>query len=154
MGALQKRMEAEVSRASAHANEASEKLNSAYSFHDPVLGRARVHLAALKRANDWREYADMVDRAEELVAKIMDWGAAGLQAYYIDNASGTFGPFELEQKLTMGASSLAVRNPASTLIEILDADSGVVIKKADGGSIVKNITDSQSGEKFPATFRL
>jgi ubiquitin-protein ligase len=153
-GTLQKRVEAEVNRASAHATEASEKLNSAYSFHDPVLGRARVHVAALKRANDWREYADMVDRAEELVAKIMDWGAAGLQAYYIDNASGTFGPFELEQKLTMGASSLAVRNPASTIIEVIDADTGSVIKRADNGAIVKNITDPQTGEKFPSTFRL
>jgi ubiquitin-protein ligase len=153
-GTLQKRVEAEVNRASAHATEASEKLNSAYSFHDPVLGRARVHVAALKRANDWREYVDMVDRAEELVAKIMDWGAGGLQAYYIDNASGTFGPFELEQKLTMGANSLAVRNPASTIIEVIDADSGSVIKRADNGAIIKNITDAQSGEKHPATFRL
>ncbi|HEV8378513.1 MAG TPA: hypothetical protein VGP99_06650, partial [Tepidisphaeraceae bacterium] len=153
-GALQKRVEAEASRAASHATEASEKLNSAYSFHDPVLGRARVHVAALKRANDWREYADMVDRAEGLAAKIVDWGPAGLQAYYIDNASGTFGPFELEQKLTMGTSSLAVRNPASTIIEIIDADTGSVIKKADNGSIVKNITDPQTGEKFPSTFRL
>src|SRR6266850_5765510 len=143
-----------IGRAASHATEASEKLNSAYSFHDPVLGRARVHGAALKRANDWREYADMVDRAEELAGKIISWGLAGMQAYYIDNASGTFGPFELEQKLTMGTSSLAVRNPASTIIEILDADTGSLIKKADNGSIVKNITDPQTGEKFPSTFRL
>jgi len=153
-GAMQKRIEEEVTRAVAHASEASEKLNNSYSFHDPVLGRARVHVAALKRANDWREFADMVDRAEELAGKITGWGPAGMQAYFIENGSGTFGPFELEQKLTMGTSSLAVRNPASTIIEVLDADTGLVIKKAENGSIVKNITDPQSGEKFPSTFRL
>src|SRR5256714_4407657 len=153
-GTLQKRIEAEASRAVSHATEASQNLNNAYSFHDPVLGRARVHVVALKRANDWREYVDMVDRADELAGKITSWGPAGMQAYYIDNASGTFGPFELEQKLTMGTSSLAVRNPASTIIEIIDAETGSVIKRADNGSIIKNITDPQSGEKFPSTFRL
>jgi len=153
-GTLQKRIEAEATRAVSHAKEASEKLNNSYSLHDPVLGRARVHAAALKRANDWREYADMLDRAEELAEKIVSWGPAGMQAYFIDNASGTFGPFELEQKLTMGASSLAVRNPASTVIEIIDAETGSVIKRAENGSIIKNITDPQSGEKFPSTFRL
>jgi hypothetical protein len=134
--------------------EAKEKLNNAYSYHDPILGRAGVHAQALKRAMEWREYADMVDRAEELAGKIIEWGAAGLQAYYIENDSGTFGPFELEQKVTMGTSSLAVRNPASTIIEIIDADSGSVIKRAEGGSIIKSVTDPSSGEKFPTTFRL
>ncbi len=153
-GTLQKRIESEVSRVSAHATESSEKLNNAYSFHDPLLGRGRVHAAGLKRAMDWREYADMVDRAEELAAKIVGWGAAGMQAYYIENASGTFGPFELEQKLTMGSSELAVRNPASTIIEIIDANTGSVIKRAENGSIIKNITDPQTGEKYPTTFRL
>lgn len=153
-GLVLKRLEADGGRAATLAAESSEKVQAAYSRLVPILGRAKVHAPALKRISDWREYTDFIDRAADFVKQITDWGPTGLQAYYLNNESGQFGPFELEQRVTLGSQNLAVRNPASTIIEIIDADSGAVLKRAETGSIVLNIADPASGTRFPTTFHL
>ncbi|MFI5379722.1 MAG: hypothetical protein ACHRHE_10525 [Tepidisphaerales bacterium] len=151
---LQKRLDAEIERARTTVAEARGKLNEALASLDPVLARGRAYAQALRRMIEWRSYADMVDRAEEFSHEVLSLGPAGTQAFFIENESGRFGPFELEQKLTLGSVSLIVRNPASSTIELIASDTGKTLVKSDEGKAAMPITDPESGAVFRTRFQL
>ena len=52
-------------------------------------------------------------RPRELVGRIENWGGAGVQAYFVENEGGVFGPFEFEQRLDLGESALAGAKPGA-----------------------------------------
>ena len=151
---LQKRLESEIERAGVTVNEARDKLNQALASLEPMLGRGRTYAQLVRRMTEWRSYADMVDRAEEFSHEVLSLGPAGTQAFFIENESGRFGPFEIEQKLTLGSAALIVRNPASSTIELIAADTGKTLVKSDEGKAAMPITDPETGAIFRTKFQL
>jgi hypothetical protein len=153
-GALRSRLEAEIARTRDLVSEGNAKLHEAYQRLDPAAGQSKVHAIALKRMTDWRDYAELLEKAEAMARRLIEWGPAGLQAYFIESPSGRHGPFEMEQQLQLGSLNLAVRNPASTIIELVDGDTGMLLKRGEQGAATKTIPDPASGSRYAATFRL
>ncbi|MGA2500295.1 MAG: hypothetical protein ABSH20_21345, partial [Tepidisphaeraceae bacterium] len=151
---LQKRLESEIERARTTVNEARDKLNQTLGSLEPVLARGRAYAQVVRRMIEWRSYADMVNRAEEFSHDVLSLGPAGTQAFFIENESGRFGPFEIEQKLTLGSAALIVRNPASSTIELVTADTGKTLVRSDEGKAAMPITDPESGAIFRTKFEL
>jgi len=87
---------------------------------EPVLNRAGSEATALDFAVRWREYLDMADKARLIERNLREWGSEGLQAYYIENAGGRYGPFQLEQSVDLGAGPMFIRNNSGRLIELWD----------------------------------
>lgn len=151
---LQKRLEQEIERSVALVKESKAKMESTFAAVDPLVGRGRTHAAALKRMSHWRAYTDLMARARGLAQRVSNAGAAGIQAFFIENETGRFGPFELEQKLTLGDRALVVRNPASATVIVLASDTSEKLAQDDTGAAVLPIRDPQGGETFDTTFEL
>ncbi len=145
---LQKRLDSETERARAAVIEGREKLQQAMAMLEPMLARGRAYAQLLRRMIDWRSYADMVDRAEEFTHDVLSLGPAGTQAFFIENESGRFGPFEIEQQLTLGSLPMVVRNPASSTIEVVAAETGKILARSDEGKAALPITDPETGAVF------
>ncbi len=120
----------------------------------PQRAQAAIYTQGLHRVAGWREYADLLDRASDLARKAMEWGAAGMQAFHIENSSGRHGPFELEQAMAIGSAAVAVRNPAASIIEVLAADSGAVLGRGESGTVVVLITPEGDARPFRTSFQL
>lgn len=153
LGLLQKRLEAESGRAQGLSVEANDKLLAALTRIEPVVARANMQAAGMRRMTQWREYGEMVSKAEALSRKLGDWGAGGLQAHYVENESGRFGPYELEQAIELGALKLAVRNAASQIIEVVDALTGKLLQRGEEGSALLDVPE-QDGTSHRTVFRL
>lgn len=87
---------------------------------EPLLKRAGSEATALDIAARWREYLDMADKARQIERRIKEWGGEGLQSYFIENASGRFGPFQLEQSVDLGTGQMFIRNNSGKTIELWD----------------------------------
>ena len=83
--------------------KAREKVESAIKTGTPTIERAKDELNTFGRVIGWREYGDLTAKSRELVDRIMAWGSAGVQAYFVENEGGVFGPFEFEQRLDLGS---------------------------------------------------
>lgn len=151
--ALHKRIEVEVARAQQLVSDATEKLKEAFVRLDPLFGRAKLHYTALRRMADWRRYAELIERAETIVRLATQLGPEGLHAYFIENESGRFGPFELEQHVQIGSLDIAVRLAGSAMLEMIDAQTGQPLQRGGGGVLVTQVHDPASGGSFPTTFR-
>jgi len=152
--ALASRASAERQRALETAVAARDAALVERGLVKPALRTAEARLAGLARAIAWREYADQFDKAAEVARKATGWGAAGVEAYFIDNAAGRFGPFDLEQRLTLGEVDVAVRSPDGDAIEVLDAGTGDVLARSDRGFTTLVTPDPASGQNRTTGFRL
>jgi hypothetical protein len=153
-GLLEKTIEAEVGRATWAVQDATEKTTAAIDTIAPVVARARDELAAFDRVIGWREYADLSAKSQELVERVMGWGSAGVQAYFVENEGGTFGPFEFEQRLDLGDAALVVRNTEGTTIEIFDIKTGGKVAVSDTGETTIQLPGGEPGVAYETTFRL
>ena len=151
---LHRRLEAESARAAELVEKCKNRLNGGIGKLQPLRGQASVVAAALHRAADWREYADLADRGNQLVGRVQQWGVEGVQSFCIENESGRYGPMELEQQLVVGAANLAVRNPASTIVEVLNADTGAVLARGEMGTAVLAVPAEEGGKPLRTTFQL
>lgn len=156
-----------------------QEANEAVEQFEPVLTRAKQDHLALERVARWREYVDMVSRARGLERRVAEWGSEGVQAYFIENASGTFGPFQFEQPVDLGSGDLVVRNQARGQVEVRLAPKERVLGESKAGEVTVPIPppgargeagggedagDADGGEgegekaaapkSFPTTFRL
>lgn len=118
-----------------------------------VLDRARAELDALRQVVLWREYLEMVHRGRELEKKLAMWGAAGIHAHYVENDSGRFGPFQLEQVIELGSTAVAVRSGVKDRIEVVDGRTARVLVNSDTGSATLDVPGA-GGELYPTTFHL
>jgi len=82
------------------------------------------------------------------------WGSAGVQAYFVENEGGEFGPFEFEYRLDLGDSSVALRNTARTSLEVFDVITGKRIGQTDSGAVTVPLPGGEDGATFPTTFRI
>ena len=151
---LEQRIEAEMGRVASVTQDAIDKSDSAIETIAPTLDRARDELAVFERVIGWREFAQLNERARELVGRIENWGGAGVQAYFVENEGGVFGPFEFEQRLDLGESALAVRNPARSTIEVFDLNNGRRLGHNDSGTVTIKLPGGERGVRFPTTFRM
>ena len=147
-GLLGTRLETEAAKSLKIAEEGREKAIGELGRVKPMFQRAQERLEGLKRISGWRDYADLVARGQDLVRKVGQWGSAGLDAYFVQNEDGRFGPFALEMPLTLGAHMIAVRNPSGTIIEVIDALSGDVRGQNESGASVIPLPDAETGKTY------
>ena len=153
-GFLGQRLSAEGERIGRDTAEAAARLSAAIGRVEPLFADAWAQYGLLQRIIGWREYADLVDKAEVLAGRVVEKGSAGLQAYYIENESGHFGPFEFEQRLQLGGAAVAVRSTSPNSIIVLDADSDRVLGKGDSGAATVALRDTEGSPAFTTTFSL
>ncbi|MDB5322739.1 MAG: hypothetical protein JWN40_4370 [Phycisphaerales bacterium] len=151
---LEQVIEAEIARATRGVQEAREKVESAIGTIAPTVERAKDELAAFGRVIGWREYGDLTAKSRELIDRIMAWGCAGVQAYFVENEGGIFGPFEFEQRLDLGESALAVRNTPRTTIEVFDLKTGGKLAQSDTGETTIQLPGGEEGVRYETTFRM
>ena len=151
---LQKTIEIEVTRQTSAVAGARERLSWNVSETEPLVGRAKLEVAALEKLLGWREYADLRAKATDLVERVKEWGSAGIQAYFVFNEGGEYGPFEFEQNLELGAAPLVVRNAGRTGLEAVDVKSGLRMGRSDSGELRVSVAGNEPGESFPTTFRM
>jgi ubiquitin-protein ligase len=151
---LEEVIETETKRATAAVAEARDKVESAIKTGTPIIERAKDELNTFGRVIGWREYGDLTAKSRELVDRIKAWGSAGVQAYFVENEGGVFGPFEFEQRLDLGESSLAVRNTGRTAIELFDLETGGKLAQSDTGETTIQLPGSEEGVSYETSFRM
>jgi hypothetical protein len=151
---LEQVLEVETARAAAAVQDAREKVESAVTTIEPTLERARDELATFERVIAWREFAGLSATALDLVDRVVAWGSAGVQAYFVVNEAGEFGPFEFEQRLDLGQNALAVRNTGRTSIDVYDIGSGSKVARGENGEAVVKLPGGEPGISYATTFRM
>lgn len=151
---LEKTIETEIGRAAEAVANAKEKSEAAIAGIAPLVERSRDELMVFERVIGWREYADLTAKSRELVDRMLSWGSAAVQAYFVENEGGAFGPFEFEQRLDLGESSLAVRNTGRTEIEVFDIISGGKVAQSDTGEATIKLPSGEPNITYPTTFRM
>ena len=143
-----------MGRVASVTQDAIDKSDSAIETISPTLDRARDELSVFDRVIGWKEYAQLAAKARETVERVHHWGAAGVQAYFVENEGGVFGPFEFEQRLDLGESALAVRNVGRSGIEVFDINSGRRLGHNDTGTVTIKLPGGEPGIRFATTFRV
>ncbi len=134
-GVMQARLEAECARAWDRVTQATPMMREAIDKSRVRLRRIRVYTHGLQRLVEWREYADLVDHSIDLVDRMMRWGCAGIQAVTIQIGPNRFGPYELEQPLSLAGRVVFFNNPASSILQMADLETGQVIAHSDTAHI-------------------
>jgi len=151
---LEQFAQAEGARASTAVRDARDKGEAAIATIASTVERAKDELEAFTRVIGWREYGVLTVKSRELVGRILGWGAAGVQAYFVENEGGVFGPFEFERRLDLGESALAVRNTGRTGIEVFDLTTGGKVAQSDTGETTIQLPGGEEGVGYETTFRL
>lgn len=151
---LEKRIEEETGKAAWVIQDATDKTAAAINTLSPTVEKAKDELALFERLIGWREYLDLSTRSRELLDRILGWGSAGVQAYFVENEGGEFGPFDFEQRLDLGESALAVRCIGRTSIEVFDLISGSKLGESQTGDLTLNLPSSEPGVTFATVFRM
>ncbi|HET6246713.1 MAG TPA: hypothetical protein VFE47_03365 [Tepidisphaeraceae bacterium] len=140
---------ATVREAVVHATRTTE---AALAEVDVLYRRARPEIVALEHIVGWREYMDMFAKARTLEKQLLEWGSAGVQAYFIANASGSFGPFQFEEPLDLDGTSVVVRSLQGGQIEVINSLGQEVLGKGTGGSAMVVIGKTDSAPGYETTF--
>ena len=131
-----------------------ERADSVLGNLKRVLDLARDETGALGRIVLWRDYLDLSHRGRGLEKKLAMWGAAGIHAYYVENDSGRFGPFQLEQTIDFGSVSLAARSDGKDRIELVDARTTKVLAHSENGVATLDLAGASGNDRYPTTFQL
>ena len=116
--------------------KARQEAQDALAAAEPVAARGKADVAALDRVARWREYVDLVSR-RSLERRAAESGAEGVQAYYIENESGRFGPFQFEQPVDLGGGDVVVRSHVRNAIEVRNpAEERTLAEGKDGAATV------------------
>ena len=137
----------------AQTHETREQLQSAYSAAASIVSRARDESACLDLLLLWREFVDITHRAQKLSRQILEWGAAGVHAYFLNNDAGQHGPFDFEQQVDLGSARIAVRRIDHHTIEAIDLMRGTAIGRSEIGNLSAVIPGRQPPEAYPTTLR-
>jgi hypothetical protein len=134
---LHERATADVARASGEAAAARNAGAAALAEAEPLLARARLEQAALEGLVAWAQFTDLVRRGNEMTQRLVDLGAAGIQAYHIVTPAGQFGPYQFEERVDLVTARLVVRRIGAGPVEVYDARSMAPLGKGPGGVTVK-----------------
>lgn len=136
-GLLHAQTEADVARGQADAAAAREAGIAAVVAIEPVVKRAHLEQKALDGVVAWAGFADLVRRGNELKARLLELGVAGIQAYTIQTPSGEFGPYEFEERVDLGNVTLVCRRIGAAPVHVYEARSTGLLGKGLGGVRVK-----------------
>jgi ubiquitin-protein ligase len=151
---LEKTIEAELGRTAWAVQDAHDKSEAAINTIAGTVERAKDELIVFGRVIGWREYADLTVKSRELIERAVEWGSAGVQAYFVENEGGSYGPFEFEQRLDFGMSALAVRNTGRTSIEVFDLQTGGKLASSDTGETTIQLPGGDDATTYDTTFRM
>lgn len=144
-GSLGRRLASQQESAAQTVRAATDAALSAIRDVDPAARRARPELAALDAVVGWRDYMDLFGKARRLEQQIGAWGSAGVHAWFLTNASGTFGPFQFEEPVDLGGTRIAVRNWQGAHIEVIDAVSHELLAKSPRGNVNLLLGSAEAG---------
>ncbi|MDB5289754.1 MAG: hypothetical protein JWL69_995 [Phycisphaerales bacterium] len=153
-GSLGRRIAAQAESLAETVAAAQKNGEAALAKFEPLLVRAKAESAALEQIVGWREYTDMFFKARSLERQAAELGSAGVHAYFIENESGKFGPFQYEEPLDLGGTRVAVRNTQRGVIEVIDAVGNDSLGRATSGAVTITLGKAEGVEGFPTTFRL
>lgn len=114
----------------------------------------RADIAAFEQLVSWRQYMDLFVAGRSLEKQILEWGSAGLQAFFLANASGTFGPFQFQEQIDLGGTLIAVRSDRPGRIEVLDAGSQKILGDSVKGAVSLLLGKREGFAGHPTQFRL
>jgi hypothetical protein len=144
---LGQKLEKELAAVDAAAADARTEAGDAVKLVEPAVTRAREEAAALEQLARYREFLDMVTRGRAVERRLVDWGAEGVQAYFIKSGEEKFGPFQFEQMVQLDMQNVLVRSTMSGAIQVFDADTEMPLGKAADGQVTVNI-----GQKRPEIY--
>ena len=132
---LARQLQAELEAQAAAIGQERQVADRAMAAARSLLARAQAAVPAFERVAGWHEYHELFQTARDLEQKLAMWGSAGVHACYIENPSGRFGPFQLNQAIELGRARVAVRGAGQNNIEVVDARTAVVLAHSDTGSV-------------------
>lgn len=151
---LTRQLQTEMENESSARRSAQESAAKAVASVQPVLERAQIEARALVQIAEWREYLDLIQNSRELQRKLAMWGAAGIHAYYIENESGRFGPFQFEQPLELDGARIAVRSPGRNRIRVIDVMTTERIGASENGTVAIKLPGADGAPGRSTNFRL
>ncbi len=101
---------------------------------EPALLRARAEVLALRTIGRWREYIDLFSKAAALEQQIASLNSDAVGGYFVKSAEGAFGPFQLEQQVVVGATTIVVSASNGGAIEVRNAADDSVLGHGANGS--------------------
>jgi ubiquitin-protein ligase len=152
---LGKRLERDLATTAGDVEVAKQEGTAALAEVEPVLRRATIEAVALDFAARWREYLDMATKARAMERQIREWGAEGLQAYYIQNEGGRYGPYQFEQSVDLGTGDLVARSLGGKAFELRDPKADTVLGTTKNGTLVVALASSDAAGGFegePASY--
>ncbi|HZK81664.1 MAG TPA: hypothetical protein VFC46_11365, partial [Humisphaera sp.] len=120
----------------------------------PLHRRSRAELMALEQVVGWREYMDMFAKVRAMEKQVMEWGSAGVQAFFIANSSGEFGPFQYEEPLDLGGTRIVVRSGQGGILDVIDAVGQDVLGRGTNGSATVVLGQGEAAPGYQTQFRL
>ena len=112
---------------------------------ESLMTRARAESASLKQIGEWREYLDLFATAGRLEEKVTAWGADGIHAFHVQNASGRFGPFQFDESIDLDAVRVAVRSTGRNRVRLINVLTTEIIGKSESGTLDIALGDAGSG---------
>jgi ubiquitin-protein ligase len=151
---LARQLQTEMDTAISDTVAARETAASVQADFEPIFSTARTEAAAIKQIAAWREYLDLLTTGRVLEQKLAKLGAAGVQSFYIENASGEFGPFQLDEPVDLGSARVAVRSTGRDRLRLVEVRTTDVIGRSDNGALAIRLGASAENEGELNTFRL
>lgn len=154
---LSQRLEKELDEADKAANIMASEVKKLLTQMEALAVRAKEDLAALEQIVLWRELQEMIGKGRGLERRIAEWGSEGVQAYFVENESGRFGPFQFEQPVDLGKEVL-VRNMMRGSLEVRDPALEKSLGESKNGTVAVEFPagdeaeEPAEGEK-PKTYR-
>jgi ubiquitin-protein ligase len=120
----------------------------------PAVALACQELETLERAISYREYGDLRDQALKTVHQICQWGAVGVQAFFVQTEEEKYGPYEFERALQFGNLNVCARCRGSNSLTIMDAATGVSLSGSDKPDVTLKVPGSEKGDTHEMIFCL
>ncbi|HZL37141.1 MAG TPA: hypothetical protein VFC78_17610 [Tepidisphaeraceae bacterium] len=153
-GSLGRRLASQADSVQQGSAAASKIAQDALTTFEPLRRQALAEVSAVEQVVGWREYMDMFAKAHALEQQVATWGSAGVHAYFIENSSGSFGPFQFEEPLDLGGTRVAIRNMQGRQIDAIDAVGLQALGNADGGTVSIIVGQTQAEQGYDTAFRL
>jgi hypothetical protein len=153
-GSMGRRLASQGEMVRETVDAATRAAKAALNEVDGLLRRAKPEIQALEQVVGYREYVDMFTKARDLEKQLAEWGSAGVQAFFLTNSSGTFGPFQFEEPVDLGATRVVVRSLQKGHIDAVNATGQELLGRDVTGSVTLILGKEDGNPGYETTFRL
>lgn len=153
---LGRQIQAEAGAAASAARRARRAAAAFLGEIKPQVGKAELESQAAERLDHWRQYLDLTAAGRALEARVGQLGAAGVHAFFIKDASGVAGPFQLDEAFTFGSARAALRSTARNRVRLIEVLTVRLLGRSDTGTLVvpRPGGGRNGGADEPVTFRV